>query len=326
MSERHIKRPMLAPLNSPSDTPTFFEDIIFPQLVSPKIDGIRAVVCDVPLVDFHSLDSADVVGHKITMLSRNMSKFRSTQVHELFSNEPLLHCDGELAYNPTASDCLHVTQSHVSAFDKPCETLKYYVFDYCNVATLEMPYYLRLELLEKLVANANNPRVEIIPQIHVDTLDELLSIEKDYLEQGYEGVMFRNPVGYYKQNRATYNENLIYKLKRFKDGEAVIVGFLEGETNTNTKEFDARGLAKRSSAQAGKIPNGMVGKIVGRNVKTDHEFLIMPGMLTHAQRKHIWEHQDESVGKVVKFRYFDYGIKDEYRYSRFISFREEWDM
>lgn len=323
---QQIKRPMLAPLNSPADTPSFFDDIVFPQMVSPKIDGIRALVCQVPEIDFTSLSGNSTGNAEYAVLSRNMERFRSRQVKELFGNEQLLHCDGELAYNPIAPNCLHVTQSHVSSFDKPCDTLKYYVFDYCALETVNEPYYLRHERLEKLIKEANNPRVELIPQIHVDTIDELLQIEKQYLEEGYEGVMFRNPVGHYKQNRATYRENLIYKLKRFKDAEAIIIGFIEGENNTNAQERDARGFAKRSDSKAGKVPNGMVGKIRVRHLHLDTEFVITPGVLTHAQRKYIWEHQDEFLNKIVTFRYFDYGMKDEYRFARFIAFREKWDM
>lgn len=322
----HIKRPMLAPLNSPADTPSFFDDIVFPQMVSPKIDGIRALVCQVPEVDFTTLDSSRTGAIEHAVLSRNMERFRSNQVKELFGNPELLHCDGELAYNPIAPNCLHVTQSHVSAFNKPCETLKYYVFDYCNPETLGMEYYLRLERLERLVAESGNPRVDVLPQIHVDTVDELLEIEKQYLNEGYEGIMFRNPVGHYKQNRATYRENLIYKLKRFKDAEAMIIGFIEGENNTNVQERDARGFAKRSDSKAGKVANGMVGKIIVRHLHLDKEFLIAPGVLTHAQRRHIWENQDKFLNRVVTFRYFDYGMKDEYRFARFIAFREKWDM
>lgn len=321
-----IKRPMLAPLNSPADTPTFFEDIQYPQLVSPKIDGIRAIVGSAVVEDYTSLDLCSAGALEISVLSRNMDKFRSRQVQSLFGVPELLHMDGEMAYNPIAPDCLHVTQSHLSSFDKPCETLKFYVFDWCDPKTLGEPYYIRHEQLKAAAEKANHPRVEVIPQLHVDNLEELLAIEAQYLEEGYEGVMFRNPVGHYKQNRATYRENLIYKLKRFKDGEAIIVGFIEGEKNTNTQERDSRGFAKRSDAKSGKVPNGMVGRILCRRLKDDHEFLITPGVMTHAQRKYIWEHQDEFIGKIVTYRYFDYGIKDEVRFARFIAFREKWDM
>lgn len=323
-----IKKPLLAPLNSPADTPSFFDDIIFPQLVSPKIDGIRALVDEVIEEDFTSL-SGGVAGANIStynVLSRNLEKFRSNQVQALFGTKELLFCDGELAYNPIAPDCLHVTQSHVSSFNKPCDTLKYYVFDWCNPATAHLEYYLRHEMLIEAIANADNPRVEVIPQLHVDSLEELLAIEAQYLEEGYEGVMFRNPVAHYKHNRATYRENIIYKLKRFTDAEAIIIGFLEGEHNTNAKEIDARGFAKRSDAKAGKVPNGMVGKILVRDLKTNQELTITPGVMKHPQRKYILEHQAEFINKIVTYRRFDYGVKDAPRFSRFIAFREKWDM
>lgn len=317
-------RPMLAPLNSPKDTPTFFTDIQFPQLVSPKIDGIRAVVRNVVEADYASLDNNAGVIETPTVLSRNLEKFRSRQVAQRFSN--MLHCDGELAYDPIAADCLHVTQGHVSSFDKPCETLKFYLFDWCEDAMCGEPYYIRHERLTEFAETIKNPFVEVIPQEHVDSLEELLEAEAKYLEMGYEGIMFRNPVGHYKHNRATYLENLIYKLKRFTDSEAIIEDIIEGETNTNARETDARGFSKRSAAKAGMIPNGMVKHFVCRDIKTGELVNVMPGVLKHAQRKHILEHKEEFVGKILTYRFFGYGVKDRLRFSRFVSFREKWDM
>ena len=106
----------------------------------------------------------------------------------------------------------------------------------------------------------------------------------------------------------------------------LIIGFIEGENNTNVQERDARGFAKRSDAKAGKVKNGMVGKFIVRHLTLDREFIVTPGVLKHAQRRYIWEHQDEFLNKIITFRYFDYGIKDEYRYAQFIAFREKWDM
>lgn len=320
-------RPMLAPLNSPKDTPSFFQDIQFPQLVSPKVDGIRAVVREVTEQDFTTLTEEGPTSGLIatpTVLSRNLEKFRSAQVAQRFGD--MLHCDGELAYDPTAPDCLHVTQSHVSSFNKPCETLKYYVFDWCEDAMCMEPYYLRLEKLTGFVEMRQNPFVEVLPQLHVDTLDELLAAEEEYLAQGFEGIMFRSPVGHYKHNRATYRENLIYKLKRFTDSEAYIVDIVEGETNTNARETDARGFSKRSSAKVGMVPNGMVKHFVCKDIKTGEDVNVMPGVLKHAQRKYILENNEEFIGKILTYRYFGYGVKDRVRFSRFIAFREKWDM
>ena len=317
-------RAMLAPLNSPADTPTFFEDIVFPQLVSPKIDGIRALVRPVELKEFLSLEETNTIDVQNVVLSRNLERLRSNQVQKWFSN--MLWCDGELAYNPTASDCLNVTQSYVRSRDKFCETLKYYVFDYCEDAAAELPYFERQLKLEEVVTRMKNPHVEIIPQIHVDTVEELLAIEANFLEQGYEGVMFRNPIGHYKHNRSTYRENLIYKLKRFKDAEAVIVECIEGKENLNTLETDARGYAKRSTNKEFMIGNGRLGKFRVRDPKTGEEFLVAAGVLKIPEREYVLRHAEKFIGKTITYRYFDYGIKDERRFARFIAFRESWDM
>ena len=53
--------------------------------------------------------------------------------------------------------------------------------------------------------------------------------------------MMRNPIAPYKQGRGTFREGIIYKLKRFEDSEAVIIGFVEQMTNQNVLEKDELG-------------------------------------------------------------------------------------
>lgn len=318
-------RPMLAPLNSPADTPSFFDDFVFPQLVSAKIDGIRGCPRPVHLLDYTSLDNPIIIGTESAVLSRTLERLRSKQVQEQYSD--CLYCDGELAYDPTASDCLNVTQSYVRSANKFCETLGYYAFDWTEDSMARRPYYIRLEHLQRMASEYNVSSVQVIPQVAVNSVDELLRVEEQYLMEGYEGVMVRNPEGIYKHNRATYRENLIYKLKRFTDREAIILGFIEGEENLNEKVTDARGFSKRSSAKDGKVPNGRVGKIIVRDLHgSDETFIIAPGVLKLPQREFMLKNQERFIGKICTYRFFNYGIKNERRFARFVAFREKWDM
>ena len=160
-----------------------------------------------------------------------------------------------------------------------------------------------------------SPNIPIfkVPQINCDTLEELLAFETECLEEGYEGIMFRNPIGIYKHNRATYKENIIYKLKRFTDVELEILDFEEAYKNNNMLEVDARGYAKRSQSKENLIPADTLGKFIcswnGISIK------VAPGTFTHSERQWIWNNKELVRGRLLKTRFFGYGMKDAPRLS-----------
>jgi DNA ligase-1 len=315
-------KPMLSPLNSPADTPTFFQDIQFPVFASVKLDGIRAVTRTVPVTEFTGLDEGAILSFENVVLSRTLKRIPSEQVQSELSKYPFL--DGELIIgNPNDDNVYNRTQSHVMSVNKPGE-LFYFVFDYTDEACADEYYYLRLERLEKIVKEINKPNIILLPQTVCENLDELLKFETNALQLGYEGVMFRNPGGRYKHNRATYLENIIYKLKRFFDDEAIILDIPEGTLNTNEQEYDERGYSKRSDKQAGKIASGLIKNFIADWRGTILE--IAPGVLTHRERKYMFENKEKFIGKYVKFRAFSYGVKDLPRFPRCIGLRNEIDM
>ena len=134
----------------------------------------------------------------------------------------------------------------------------------------------------------------------------------------------RNPIAPYKQGRGTFREGIIYKLKRFEDSEAVIIGFVEQMTNQNVLEKDELGYAKRSYAKDGLVPANTLGRfiVLWNGIELD----IAPGNFNHAQRQEIWNNQDKFINKLLKFRYFNHGIKDKPRFPRAVGFRDEMDI
>ena len=321
-------RPLLAPPNSPKDTPTFFEDIKFPILVSPKLDGIRAVVMESDEIEVDANLNPIVVGSKIALLSRTLKRLRNEELQQKFSVKELLHLDGELIVGEAFGEgVLNRTQSYVRAA-KAKGDISYHIFDYADEKCAGEHYFIRLDRAKEAVSLANDKypeaKVFLIPQINCESLDELLHYEGTFLSQGFEGVMFRNPLAHYKHNRATYLDNIIYKLKRFTDVEVKIVGFVEGTINTNEQTVDERGFATRSSHKEGKMLSGALGKFIC--LFEGREIFVASGYLTATQKKHIWENQEKFLGATITMRYFGYNILNELRYARFVAFRESWDM
>jgi DNA ligase-1 len=297
-------KPLLAPGEDPKSFPDYFKKLQYPLLCSPKYDGIRCIV------------------KAGKCLSRSGKILPSLQVQEQYWY--LKDLDGELIEgNATDFDVYNRTQSHVMSEDKPGE-LQYHVFDYTHPDVLSKPFYERLEMAEIIIKDYMRPDVSLVEHVDVSNYEELLEYENKCLEQGFEGIMMRNPIAAYKQGRGTFREGIIYKLKRFEDSEAVIIGFVEQMTNQNSLEKDELGYAKRSYAKDGLVPANTLGRFIV--LWNDIELDIAPGNFNHAQRQEIWNNQDKFMNKLLKFRYFNHGIKDKPRFPRAVGFRDEMDL
>lgn len=297
---------MLAPSNDPLKYEEYFDELKFPLLVSPKYDGIRAIV------------------KNGQVRSRTFKLIPSLQVQEDFGY--LEHFDGELIEGKHDENVYNRTQSHVMSEDKPGD-VSYHIFDYTPDELLEFPYHERLKQLKFEIRSrfAVTPEdVKLVPQIHCKNLNDLLAVERFYLNAGFEGVIMRDPEGRYKNGRGTWREGLIYKLKRFQDSEAIIVDFIEGQLNKNIQEKDELGYAKRSTAKDGMVPADTLGKFI---VDWNGDILeIAPGNFDHEQRKEIWNNREQYFGYLLKFRYFQHGIKDKPRFPRAVGFRSIEDI
>jgi DNA ligase 1 len=300
-------RPLLAPREDPLSYPDYFRKLQYPLLVSPKYDGIRCII------------------KNGVALSRTGKPLPSFQVQQEFTN--IDHFDGELIVgNPRDTDVYNRTQSHVMSQDKPAD-ISYYVFDYTHPEFLYKPFYARTETLSYLFETLGNKLVadiRLVKQMYIESEKELLEAEQKYLEEGYEGIMLRDPVAPYKNGRGTFREGIIYKLKRFTDDEAVVIGFKEKLTNTNELEVDELGYAKRSHKQAGKVGSEMVGAFYVEFQGTILE--IAPGSFKHEELIDIWEHQEIYLGRILKFRFFSYGLKDKPRFPRAVGWRTRLDL
>ena len=271
----------------------------FPLLVSPKLDGIRAVI----------------LGGQV--YSRNMKLIPNAYVQGLFGHSRFNGLDGELIVgDPCCPTAFRDTTAGVMSRDG-LPRAKFHVFDDCE--SEYDGFYVRWKMLKK--------RVEGYEHIHVvghtmcvdqGTLDGLEAL---FLSQGYEGAMLRDPSGPYKQGRSTEREGYLMKLKRFEDAEAMVIGFEEQQHNDNAK--DASG--KRTTHKAGKRPKDTLGalKVVGINgTYKGIEFHVGTGF-DDAERAHIWDYRERHHAKIIKFKYFPTGSKDAPRFPVFLGFRDE---
>lgn len=289
MSE--VFRPMLA-------TDADISKLRYPLLASPKLDGIRAVVRDG------------------VVYSRSNKPIPNKYVQELFGH--LEHFDGELIVgNPCSKTVYRDTVSVVMAHDKPATDVSFYVFD--HIESLAASYNRRRE---ELIASYDKLDVFVHDQFQVNDLLELNIYENQCLEDGYEGLILRDPNAPYKCGRSTMKEGYLLKLKQFVDAEATVFGFEERQHNANEAKTNELGRTARSSHKAGKVGMDTLGAI---NVSFEGiEFSIGTGF-TDAERAEVWSNRGKYLGKLAKFKYFPVGVKTAPRHPVFLGWRDRSD-
>lgn len=272
----------------------------YPVMVSPKLDGIRALVVDNVVV------------------SRKHIAIPNLHIQKLFGRKNLNGLDGELMVGAATNGFISGTEGIMRVEGKPDVT--FHVFDNFN-----RPNDWYFNRYSSICHWNGAKQVEIVEHKMVHNAEQLTALEEEYLLAGYEGLMVRDPNGPYKQGRSTAREGWLLKLKRFEDSEALIVGYEELDHNTNEAGKDAFGRTKRSGHKAGKVAGGVLGAFQVKDVHTVVTFNIGSGF-NAAQREEFWGIRELLLHKVVKYRYFPTGGKNKPRFPTFLGFRDTRDM
>ena len=275
----------------------------YPVILSEKLDGIRMSV------------------HNGVCMSRSMKPIPSSAVQVKFGKPEYEGYDGEIIYgDKNAKDVFNKStracMSHEFPEEFDIDNLHFYVFDVIG----EEPYCIRYEMIEPDTKN----NVHRLWSIYVNSPEEVAKYESEFLQDGAEGVILRSPTGKYKQGRSTLKEGYLLKVKRFTDEEATVVGFEEKMHNANEATTGELGQTKRSSHQENMIPCNTLGALVVSSEKWG-EFKIGTGF-DDELRQEIWDNRESVLGKLVKFKYFEAGVKDKPRFPVFLGWRSELDM
>ena len=279
------------------------ENLRYPVLASPKLDGIR----------FHVLNG--------TVVSRNLRPFPNPVIQDTWGGKQNEGNDGEFIMgDPTAPDAFRkmtVQVIHVASVDN----LYGHLFDNFNKPQM----YFNDRLI--VVAHRALQRVAVRKVDHrlIHNVEALLEYERTKVEEGYEGIMVRDPMGPYKFGRSTEREGWLLKLKQFEDGEAVIQGFEERMHNANEKTLERSGKAQRNSKKEGMVPTGTLGALIVQERNTGVTFNIGTGF-DDAERQDIWDNRPDWIGKIVKYKFFKGGSKTKPRFPSYHGLRYEADL
>ena len=300
-----IRKPLLAAtLEDP-------QALVFPCLVTPKIDGIRALR----------------IGNEI--VSRTFKPIRNKTIQMVLSELLPVGSDGEITVGTTFQDASRGVMSSdgTENFSTP---FTFHWFDYVSGDPTK-PYEERMQDMKRYLLDhpeiLAHPQATIIPlyPLSITNVNELVAYETDVLARGYEGVMIRKANGPYKMGRSSVREGILLKLKKFSDAEARILGVEELMHNENEKKPTELGKDKRTSHKKGLVASGKMGSLHVENLADEICFNIGTGF-TDQMRTELWEQRDKLPGQIVKYKYFEQGVKVAPRFPVFLAFRDRDDM
>lgn len=299
-------RPMLAAsFDDPQLVESGLERLQYPLLCSPKVDGIRWM---------------KPVGEPA--MSRSWKPLPNRFFQNFMHNNAhiLDFMDGEVIVGDdiTLPNLFNQTQSLIMSEDVDLP-FTLYVFD--SWIDPAIPFGKRTRRTQSIIDYAAHSRIKYLYHVYANNSEEVLKLEEAALEEGYEGLMLRSPLGTYKFGRSTLKQQGLIKIKRFVDEEARVVGYEELERNTNEPTKNAFGLQVRSSHKAGKVGGGTLGKLLVSNDKWG-QFSIGSG-LDSSMRDEIWANRPKYLNRIVSYKYQPHGSVAKPRSPIFKGFRPE---
>jgi len=257
----------------------------YPCYVQPKLDGLRCIATkeneEVKLW-FRSGKEITTMNHIIKDLIHLM------QNGDIFDGE--LYAHGEEFNNFTGA-----IRANKNLNPEITEKIKYHMYDFPRINgwierhRLEKRFEIYLYYKETSI---NYPSLNLVDTYEVKDFEEAMKYYKQFIEEGYEGIIFRNIDMPYEQKRS-YN---LLKYKEFIDDEFIIIDAVEGKGK----------LTGHVGSFVCKIEPGRVLNNIG---ETTFKFGNIQGTVKAKMEgkteylKHLFENPDEYIGKPLTIKY-----------------------
>ena len=197
------------------------------------------------------------------------------------------------------------------------QDFSFYAFD---VVTAEL-FVDRLNALKRKELPSNTI---VLKQVLITSSVDLEAFRTDVVAMGYEGVMIRLPGGKYKYGRSSVKEQILLKMKLFKDEEFIIVGYECKYHNSNEAKINELGRTARSTSKDGMVALDTLG-VLYLKTKDGKEFGCGSGF-DDKTRDELWAVRDSLKGKLATIKYFDVGGYDVPRFGVFKGIRDRIDL
>ncbi len=309
-------KPQLAPNDKVN-----LDEIKYPLLASYKLDGIRCLFI------------------KGEMLSRSLKPIQNKQLREKlqpladYSREHNLILDGEI-YSPDITFQAITTFVMTKDFTDPKtvkknggevyqipEDLKFYCFDCVKNDNFEEEFSIR----QRRIKNIYLDNSALVHQCEQAPLSTSLSVNHYFetaLEEGYEGLILKDPNGRYKCGRGTIKEGLIYKVKPFLTFDAEIIGVVQA-TEVDPKAEKKINELGRSVTSKKLQDRLLIAKAAAFEVEYEGKILKVVLAMTDEEKEAVWANREAYKGKIIEYKGMLVGSKDVPRHPVMIRFRED---
>ena len=290
------------------DVPADYAGVTWPKVGMPKVDGV------------YGRNNAG------RFLGRSGKQLKNKFVTARFSAAVFDGMHGELTLgnNPTLPTLCIDTSAAVRRVNGEPDVY-WWIWDYAPPSLESKGFAHRLEALIKCVIQLNIPTVLDMPFRFLRNADEAEEYYRKLRGHGYEGMVLRGVDDRFQgDKRASMANQFFLRRKPWLEEDGLVVGLLEGSSNTNEQEINERGLAFRRTHSAGMVPSGMVGTIIVRRPNGELAN-ISPGRMSKDECRRQLQTQD-LIGQYITYRHMGTGALNTLRQATYQRTRMVEDM
>ena len=191
--------------------------LTYPCYIQPKLDGLRCIATKTD----NNVQLWFRSGKEITTMRHIVD-----ELDLIMYNEEIL--DGELyIHNEDFNSFTGAIRANKNLNSDMTEKIKYHIYDFPRIGKFVETdsYRERRWVLSDYMKGKKIKHLVNVDTKMVNNFEEALTCYKQYIEDGYEGIMFRNIDMSYEQKRS-YN---LLKYKEFIDDEFIIISAEEGK-------------------------------------------------------------------------------------------------
>lgn len=204
---------------------------------SRKIDGLRALIYMDDKGKLHT-SSRGAMNYDPAMSDILENK----KLIKLFKENPGLILDGECYHHGISLQQLNsIARTQKTAVDY--EILQFYWYDIVDTnSTFEERWTFMQDIKDQLNLSFDPERefeddelrIQFVPQISITGWDNIIDLHNQYVAEGWEGLVIRDPSKTYRPNGRT---NDMIKIKKYSDMEVKVVGYELGLRGSEDMTF-----------------------------------------------------------------------------------------
>lgn len=195
-------------------------------LCSRKLDGVRCLM----YWDGEQVRTASRGGENYDPATTHIREYKD--LVDFLKENPTVILDGELyKHGKTLQQISGAARMEKNAYD--CDWLEYWVYDCYFLDQPDMDFRGRYNFLSRLSFETSYPIITV-GEVLVEGEDNIWALHDEYVEEGFEGCVIRDPKRPYKPNGRT---NDMIKFKNYKSEDFKVIGYELGRRGSEDMVF-----------------------------------------------------------------------------------------